>query len=73
MPYTNYVKLRIIFHHLHGLKPYTIAKVLEDEGIKVNRFGVHKFLMNDRETGSQDIIWGGGALGPPLEAGRPLP
>ena len=62
MPYTNYVKLRIIFHHLHGLKPYTIAKILEDEGIKVNRFGVHKFLMNYRETGSVERRPGSGQL-----------
>ena len=52
MPYTTYVKLRIIHHHLHGLRPYTIAKVLEEEGIKVSRFGVHKFLVTYRETGS---------------------
>ena len=52
MPYTTYVKLRIIHHHLHGLRPYTIAKVLEEEGIKVCRFGVHKVLVTYRETGS---------------------
>ena len=52
MPYTNYIKLRIVHHHLQGLQPYTIAKVLDEEGIKVNRFGVHKFLVTYRETGS---------------------
>ena len=37
---------------MQGLKLYTIAKVLEEEGIKVSRFGVHKFLVKYRETGS---------------------
>ena len=62
MPYTSYVKLRIIHHHLRGLKPYTIAKVLEEEGIKVCRFGVHKFLVTYRETGSVEIRPGSGQL-----------
>ena len=62
MPYTNYVKLRIIHHHLCGLKPYTIAKVLEEEGIKVCRFGVHKFLVTYRETGSVERRPGSGRL-----------
>ena len=62
MPYTSYVKLRIIHHHLRGLKPYTIAKVLEEEGIKVCRFGVHKFLVTYRETGSVERRPGSGQL-----------
>ena len=37
---------------MQGLELYTIAKVLEEEGIKVNRFGVHKFLVKYKETGS---------------------
>ena len=52
MPYTNYTKLRIIHHHLQGLKPYTIAKALDEEGIKENKFGVHKFFITYKETGS---------------------
>ena len=52
MPYTNYVKLRILHHHQRGLRPYTITKVLETEGIKVSRFGVHKFIIMYNETGS---------------------
>ena len=62
MPYTTYVKLRIIHHHLHGLRPYTITKVLEEEGIKVSRFGVHKFLLTYRETGSVQRRPGSGRL-----------
>ena len=52
MPYTNYVKLRILHHHFQDLKPYSIAKALETEGIQVFRFGVHKFIIMYHETGS---------------------
>ena len=39
MLYTTYIKLRILHHHFKGRKPYTIARVFEDdEGIKVSRF-----------------------------------
>ena len=36
MPYTNYVKLRILYFYHQGLKPYMIAKVLDNEGIHVS-------------------------------------
>ena len=52
MAYTNYIKLRILHHHLRGLKPYAIAKALETEGIQVSRFGVRKFIIMYVETGS---------------------
>ena len=52
MAYTSYVKLRILHFYGQGLKPYTIAKVLREEGIQVSRFGVHKFLIMYKETGS---------------------
>jgi hypothetical protein len=65
MPYTTCIKLRIIHHHLHGLKPHTIAKVLEEEGIKVCRFGVHTFLVTYRETGSIESRALGGFLRSP--------
>ena len=51
MAYTSYVKLRIL-HFGQCLKPYTITKVLREEGIKVSRFSVHKFLIMYKETGS---------------------
>lgn len=35
MAYTNYVKLPILHHHFQGLKPYTIAKELQKEGISI--------------------------------------
>ena len=47
---------------LHGLRPYTIAKVLEEEGIKVCRYGVYKFLVTYRETGSVQRQSGSGRL-----------
>ena len=54
MAYSNYVKLRILHHHLQGLKPYSIAKALKTEGIQVSRFGVHKFIIMYIETGPID-------------------
>lgn len=62
MAYTNYVKLRILHHHFRGLKPYSIAKALETEGIHVSRFGVHKFIIMYHETGSIGRRPGSGRL-----------
>jgi hypothetical protein len=64
MVYTTYMKLRILFHHFQDLKPYTIARVLDDEGVKVSRFGVHKFIQHYYELGSIDRK---GGLGRPLK------
>ena len=53
MVYTSYKKLRILHYHAQGYKPYTIAKVLEtNEGLKLSRFGVAKFLKHYEETGT---------------------
>lgn len=52
MAYTDYIKLRILHYHFQGLRPYTIAKVLDGEGIRVSLLGVHKFLIVYNETGS---------------------
>lgn len=53
MVFSEYVKLRILYHHNNGLKPYTIAKMLlEDEGIRVSKVGVWKFLKVYKNTGS---------------------
>ena len=60
MVYTSYVKLRILYYHFQGLKPYTIARVLEEEGMKVPRFGVHKFIQHCDECGSIDRKAGSG-------------
>ena len=51
--FSEYVKLRILYYHNNGLKPYTIAKMLlEDEGIRVSKVGVWKFLKVYKNTGS---------------------
>ena len=45
---------------LHHLEPYTIARVLDDEGVKISRFGVHKFRQHYKELGSIDRKGGSG-------------
>ena len=62
MVYTSYVKLRILHYHFQGLKPYTIARVLEEKGVKVSRFGVHMFIQHYSEYGSIDRKTGSGRL-----------
>ena len=53
MVFSEYIKIRILYHHNNGLKPYTIAKLLlEDEGIQVSKVGVWKFLKVYKNTGS---------------------
>ena len=53
MVYTSYKKLRILHYHALGYKPYTIVKVLEEEeGLKMSRFGVTKFLKHYEEMGT---------------------
>ena len=53
MVYTSFKKLRILHFHALGCKPYTIAKVLEkEEGLKMSRFGVAKFLKHYEEMGT---------------------
>ena len=53
MVFSEYIKLRILYHYNKGLKPYTIAKpLLEEEGITVSKFGVAKFPMVYRYTGT---------------------
>ena len=49
--YTSYPQ--ILHYHSQGYKPYTIAKVLENnEGLKLSRFGVAKFLKHYEENGT---------------------
>ena len=45
-----------------GLKPHTTARVLEEEGMKVPQFGVHKFIQHYSECGSTDRKAGSGWL-----------
>ena len=41
-----------IFHHMESHKASTIARLLWEEGVKVNRVGSSKFLAKFEETGS---------------------
>ena len=60
MVYTTYVKLLILFYHFQALKPYIIARVLDEKGMKVSRFSVHKFIQHYNESGSIDRKDGSG-------------
>ena len=62
IPYPDYVKLIILQYHFRGRKPYSIAKSLETEGIKVSRLGVHKFVIMYEKTGSIVSQAGSGRL-----------
>ena len=63
MVFSEYIKLRILYHANKGYKPYTIAKLLkEEEGITVSRFGVAKFLKVYHETGTTARRSGSGRL-----------
>ena len=58
MVFSEYIKLRIVYHHNNGLKLYTIAKLLlEEEGI-----AVWKFLKMYKETGSTGRRAGSGRI-----------
>ena len=52
---TEYAK-RIVLFEAEGYRPPTIAKMLEGEGIFVSRWGVTKFLLRVKATGSYTII-----------------
>ena len=62
MVYTSYEKLQILHYHFQGFKPYTITRMLEKEGVKASRFGVHKFIKHYNEQGSIDRKTGSGRL-----------
>ena len=60
MVFTEYVKRRILVYYEQGFRAPTIAKVLEDEGIRVSRRGVAKFLSRVATTGSIERLAGSG-------------
>ena len=63
MVFSEYIKLRILYHCNKGFKPYTIVKLLlEEEGITVSRFGVAKFLKVYHDTGTTARRPGSGRL-----------
>lgn len=63
MVFSEYVKLRILYHFNNGLKPYTIVRVLsEEEGIRVSKVGVWKFLKVYQSTGTTTRKPGSGRM-----------
>ena len=52
MVFSCYKKQRIIFLHSQGHKAPTIAKLLEEEGLKASRRGIDKFLTRYKSTGT---------------------
>ena len=55
MVLAEYVKRMVLFE-AEGYRPPTIAKMLESEGIFISRWGVAKFLLRVKDTGSNTII-----------------
>ena len=51
MVYSLYKNSRF-YHHFHGFRPPTIPKLLQEENMKVSRWGVVKFLEQFREDGT---------------------
>ena len=59
MVLTEYAN-RIVLFEAEGYRPPKIAKLLESEGILVSRWGVDKFLLPVKATGSITRQAGGG-------------
>ena len=63
MVFSEYIKLRIVYHHNNELKPYTIVQLLlEEGGITVSKVGVWKLLKMYKETGSTGRRAGSGRM-----------
>lgn len=62
MVFSEYIKLRILYHYNSGIKPHTIAKLLSDEGISISKIGVWKFLKVYESTGTTARRPGSGRL-----------
>ena len=58
MVFSEYVKLRILYHANNGIKPYTIVKILsEEEGITVSKVGVWKSIrILGQPQGGLDLV-----------------
>lgn len=52
MVYSTYKRQRILSHYFNGHKAPTIAKCLQEEGLKASRVRIAKFLTKFQETGS---------------------
>ena len=60
MPYSDYLRRRVLVHHSRGLSARAIADVLSDEGLRATRQGIAKFLRRVDETGSLERQPGSG-------------
>ena len=52
MPYSNYLKQRVLVYHDHGLSPRAIADALAGKGMSATRQGIAKLLARYSRTGS---------------------
>ena len=52
MPYSDYLRCRVLVHHSRGLSARAITDVLSDKGLRATRQGIAKFLRCVDETGS---------------------
>ena len=52
MVYSDYKLQRILYYNLLGFKAPTISCLLEEEGLRVSRVGIAKFLKKYQQTGS---------------------
>ena len=50
MPYSEYLRCRILVHHLKGLTAAAIADALFDEGLRATHQGIAKFLGRVEKT-----------------------
>ena len=60
MPYSNYLRRRVLVHHSRGLSTRAIADALSDEGLHATSQGIAKFLRRVEETGSLERQPGSG-------------
>ena len=58
--YSNYKYQRIIYHSSRGHRPYTVAKLLAQEGLPASRNGIGKFIRKYRQTGTIRVLPGAG-------------
>ena len=60
MPYSDYLRRRVLVHHSRGLSTRATADALSDEGLRATRQGIVKFLRRVQETGSLERQPGSG-------------
>ena len=58
--FSTYKKQRILYYHLQGFKPPTIAKLLRQEDMRASRWRIHTFIQRYEETGTTSRRAGSG-------------